>query len=226
MTWAIPAIVLIVLSEVVWDPTRGIVVQGALIGRSPRCSPWAWPSSTEPTGSSTSPRATSGVVPALFAILLVAKDRPGGAPDWMTGIPYPVAIVVGLATAIFLGFLVERTFINRFSQVAPTGPDRRHHRHRAAADRPRALHARVVRVQDVGRPELNPPFDIKVEIGGVFFDDNDLMVFLIVPLRARRPWRCSSGTRGSASRSERSPSAPTAPPPSGSRWDGSRPSSG
>ena len=32
MTWAIPAIVLVVLSEVVWGPTRGIVVQGALIG--------------------------------------------------------------------------------------------------------------------------------------------------------------------------------------------------
>ena len=55
-----------------------------------------------------------GAVPAIFAILLVAKDAPGGAPDWMTGIPYPVAIVVGLAAAIFLGFLVERTFINRF----------------------------------------------------------------------------------------------------------------
>ena len=76
--------------------------------------------------------------------------------------------------------------------------------------------------KDIGRPELNPPFDIKVEIGGVFFDDNDLMVFIVVPLvlgalalvhpvhadRHRDPGR--------------RPSAPTGPPRSASRSDGSR----
>jgi hypothetical protein len=36
--------------------------------------------------------------------------------------------------------------------------------------------------KNLDRPTLNPPFDIKVNIGGVFFDPNDLMVFLVVPI--------------------------------------------
>ena len=150
---------------------------------SARCSRSASPSSTEPTGSSTSPRATSGVVPAILAILLMAPDAPGGAPDWMTGIPYLVALVVGLVAAIVLGFLVETPFIHRFSRVAPTHPDRRHDRRRPAADRPRAVHAGVVRVQGASaRRSSTRPSTSRSSIGGVIFNDNDLMVFLVVPL--------------------------------------------
>ena len=182
LTWAIPAIVLIVLSEVIWGPTRGIVVQGALIGSLTAMFAVGLALIYRANRIVNFAQGDLGAVPALFAILLVAKDAPGGAPDWMTGIPYPVAIVVGLASAIFLGFLVERTFINRFSRsprlvltVATIG----------IAQLLTALALFMPRwfgFKDIGRPELNPPFDIKVEIGGVFFNDNDLMVFIIVPL--------------------------------------------
>ena len=182
LTWAIPAVVLVVLSEVVWGPTRGIVVQGALIGSLTAMFAVGLALIYRANRIVNFAQGDLGAVPALFAILLVAKDAPGGAPDWMTGIPYPVAIVVGLVSAIFLGFIVERTFINRFSRsprlvltVATIG----------IAQLLTALALFMPRwfgFKDIGRPELNPPFDIKVEIGGVFFNDNDLMVFIIVPL--------------------------------------------
>ena len=182
LTWAIPAVVLVVLSEVVWGPTRGIVVQGALIGSLTAMFAVGLALIYRANRIVNFAQGDLGAVPALFAILLVAKDASGGAPDWMTGIPYPVAIVVGLASAIFLGFIVERTFINRFSRsprlvltVATIG----------IAQLLTALALFMPRwfgFKDIGRPELNPPFDVKVEIGGVFFNDNDLMVFIIVPM--------------------------------------------
>ena len=182
LTWAIPAIVLLVLSEVVWGPIRGIVVQGALIGSLTAMFAVGLALIYRANRIVNFAQGDLGAVPALFAILLVAKDAPGGAPDWMTGIPYPVAIAVGLVTAIFLGFLIERTFINRFSRsprlvltVATIG----------IAQLLTALALFMpgwFGFKQIGRPELNPPFDIKVEIGGVFFNDNDLMVFIVVPL--------------------------------------------
>ena len=182
LTWAIPAVVLVVLSEILWGPTRGIVVQGALIGSLTAMFAVGLALIYRANRIVNFAQGDLGAVPAIFAILLVAKDAPGGAPDWMTGIPYPVAIVVGLASAIFLGFIVERTFINRFSRsprlvltVATIG----------IAQLLTALALFMPSwfgFKNIGRPELNPPFDIKVEVGGVFFNDNDLMVFIIVPL--------------------------------------------
>jgi branched-chain amino acid transport system permease protein len=182
LTWAVPAVVLVVLSEVVWGPTRGIVVQGALIGSLTAMFAVGLALVYRANRIVNFAQGDLGVVPAIFAILLLAKDAPGGAPDWMTGIPYPVAIAVGVASAIFIGFIVERTFINRFSRsprlvltVATIG----------VAQLLTALALFMpgwFGFKDVGRPELNPPFDVKVEIGGVFFNDNDLMVFIIVPL--------------------------------------------
>ena len=123
-----------------------------------------------------------GAVPAIFAILLLAKDAKGGAPDWMTGLPTRSPSSLGLIGAIFLGFVVERTIINRFCRaprlvltVATIGLSQ-------------LLTALALFMpgwfgfKNLDRPTLNPPFDIKVNIGGVFFDANDLMVFLVVPI--------------------------------------------
>lgn len=182
LTWAIPALVLIVISEVVWGPTRGIVVQGALIGSLTAMFAVGLALVYRANRIVNFAQGDLGAVPAIFAILLIAKDAPGGAPDWMTGIPYPVAIVVGLAAAVFVGFVVERTFINRFCRsprlvltVATIG----------VAQLLTALALFMPSwfgFKDIGRPQLNPPFDIKVEVGGVYFSDNDLMVFIVVPL--------------------------------------------
>jgi branched-chain amino acid transport system permease protein len=61
----------------------------------------------------------------------------------------------------------------------------------------------------LGAPQLDPPFDITTHIGGVTFDDNDLMVFLLVPLLLGglawflRATRVGTAIRGVAERSDR-----------------------
>ena len=208
-TWAIPALVLIDVSEVFWNPTLGIVVQGALIGSLTALFAVGVALVYRANRIVNFAQGDLGAVPAIFAILVLAKDAPGGAPDWMTGLPYPMAIVVGLVAAVVLGFIVERTFIARFSRaprlvltVATIG----------IAQLLTALGLFMPRwfgFKNVGRPELNPPFDVKVEVGGVFFNDNDLMVFLVVPLVLAglaaflRYTRVGIAVRGAAERSDR-----------------------
>ena len=209
LTWAIPALVLVDVSEAFWNPTLGIVVQGALIGSLTALFAVGVALVYRANRVVNFAQGDLGAVPAIFAILLLAKDAPGGAPDWMTGLPYPAAIVVGLLAAVLLGFIVERTFINRFCRaprlvltVATIG----------IAQLLTAVGLFMPRwfgFKNVGRPQLNPPFDVKVQIGGVFFNDNDLMVFIVVPLvlvglaAFLRYTRVGIAVRGAAERSDR-----------------------
>ena len=204
-----PLLALTALAVVLWHPTLGIVVQGALVGAI---------SALLAVGIALVYRANRivnfaqgdlGVVPAILAILLIAPDRPGGPPDWMTGLPYVVALAVGLAAAVLLGFLVEKLFILRFSRsprliltVATIG----------VAQLLTALALFMpgwFGFKGLGAPRLDPPFDISTRIGGVVFDDNDLMVFLLVPLLLGglawflRATRVGIAIRGVAERSDR-----------------------
>jgi branched-chain amino acid transport system permease protein len=182
LTFAVPAVVLIDVADVIWSPTLGIVVQGALIGSLTALFAVGLALVYRANRIVNFAQGDLGAVPAIFAILLLAKDAPGGAPNWMTGLPYPVAFGLGVIGAIFLGFVVERTLINRFCRaprlvltVATIGISQ-------------LLTALALFMpgwfgfKNLDRPTLNPPFDIKVNIGGVFFDDNDLMVFVVAPL--------------------------------------------
>jgi branched-chain amino acid transport system permease protein len=208
-TFAVPAVVLLNVADLLWDPTLGIVVQGALIGSLTALFAVGIALVYRANRVVNFAQGDLGAVPAIFAILLLAKDAPGGAPHWMTGLPYPVGLVIGLLAAIFLGFVVERTLINRFCRaprlvltVATIGISQ-------------LLTALALFMpswfgfKDVGRPSLNPPFDIKVQIGGVFFDDNDLMVFVVVPLVLAalalflRYTRMGIAIRGAAERGDR-----------------------
>ncbi len=204
-----PLVVLTALSVVVWDPTLGIILQGALVGSI---------SALLAVGIALIYRANRivnfaqgdlGVVPALLAILLIAPDREGGIPDWMTGLPYLVGLGVGLIAAVLLGFLVEKLFILRFSRsprliltVATIG----------VAQLLTAVALFMPRwfgLQGAGAPVLDPPFDVSTRIGGVVFDDNDFMVFLLVPLMLLglgwflRSTRTGTAIRGVAERSDR-----------------------
>lgn len=200
---------LVALAVLVWGPTVGILVQGALVGgisallgvgialvyRANRIVNFA--------------QADLGVVPALFAILLLAPDRPGGPPDFLTGLPYPVALALGLITAALLGFVVQKLFILRFSRsprliltVATIGV--------AQLLAGVALFMpRWFGFQAMGAPRLDPPFDVSTRIGGVVFDDNDLMVFVLVPLLLGglgwflRATRTGTAIRAVAERSDR-----------------------
>ena len=177
-----PFVALLALSIAVWDPTLGIIVQGALVGSL---------SALLATGIALVYRANRivnfaqgdlGVVPAVLAIFLIAGDVPGGPPDWVTGQPYLVGLFVGLAAALALGALVERLVILRFSKsprlvltVATIGIAQ-------VLDGIALFMPRWFGLERSGTPSLDPPFDVSTRIGGVVFDDNDLMVFIAVPL--------------------------------------------
>ena len=204
-----PLVALVALSILVWDPTLGIILQGALVGSI---------SALLAVGIALIYRANRivnfaqgdlGVVPALLAILLILPDRDGGIPDWMTGLPYLVGLGVGLIAAVALGFLVEKLFILRFSRsprliltVATIGV--------AQLLTAVALFMPTwFGLQGAGAPQLDPPFDVSTRIGGVVFDDNDFMVFLVVPLMLLglgwflRATRVGTAIRGVAERSDR-----------------------
>jgi branched-chain amino acid transport system permease protein len=124
-----------------------------------------------------------GVVPAVLAIVMFAPDAEGGAPDWLTGLPYFFVLFVGLAAALIVGFLVERLIIARFSRaprlvltVATIG----------VAQLlgglgfliPQWFYAETTfRV-----PEMTPPFDWSWSVGGTILHENDLIVFIAAPL--------------------------------------------
>jgi branched-chain amino acid transport system permease protein len=204
-----PFVVLVGLAYVLWQPTLGIIVQGMLVGGI---------SALLGVGIALIYRANRivnfaqgdlGVVPALLAIVLIAPDQDGGPPDWVTGLPYLVSVAIGLLAAIVLGFLVEKLFILRFSRsprliltVATIGVSQ-------------LLIAFSLFMpgwfgfQGIGGPDLDPPFDITTQIGGVTFDDNDLMVLIVVPLLLGglawflRATRVGIAIRGVAERSDR-----------------------
>ena len=82
-------------------------------------------------------------------------------------------------------------------------------------------------------PALNPdtsqttvypqPFDADVRIGGVTLTGMNILTAILVPRAGRRAWRCSCGTRCTASRSGRRPTTPTRRGCAGSRWPASAP---
>jgi branched-chain amino acid transport system permease protein len=209
LTFAVPAVILLDVTDVLWNPTLGVVVQGAIVGSLTALFAVGLALVYRANRIVNFAQGDLGAVPAVFVILLIAKDAPGGAPDWMTGIPYPVALFVGILGAILLGFIVERTLINRFCRaprlvltVATIG----------IAQLLTALALFMpgwFGFKNLDRPTLNPPFDVRFNIGGVFFDDNDLMVMIVVPLTllalalCLRYTRIGIAIRAAAERSDR-----------------------
>jgi len=180
-----PFIVLVLLvgfSYLKWDPSLGIMVKGALLGSL---------SALTAVGIALIYRANRvinfaqgdlGVVPAQITILIMAADQKGDIPDVFTGLPYAIAVAIGLGIAILLGFIVERTIINRFKKaprliltVATIGVGQ-------------LLTALAIYMLPwfgfknmAGLPSLEPPFEYSREIGGLIFDESDFIVFLVVP---------------------------------------------
>ncbi|MGQ0824148.1 MAG: ABC transporter permease [Actinomycetota bacterium] len=186
-TALVPLLALLALAETFWlqgdamRPDVGVILQGALVGAL---------SALLAVGLALVYRANRvinfaqgdlGAVPAVLAILLLAGDAPGGAPDWMTGLPYVVVLVVGLAAAILLGFLVERLIVNRFVRaprlvltVATIGV--------AQVLTGLALFMpRWFGFKSLIVPDVRPPFEWQWEVGGTIFHENDLIVMIAVP---------------------------------------------
>lgn len=205
----VPLVLMVGFAKLNWEPTTGVIIQGALIGSL---------SALLAVGIALIYRANRivnfaqgdlGVAPALLVILLMAADAPGGAPDWMTGLPYFWGLALGLAAALLLGFVVERTFVNRFKNaprliltVATIG----------VAQLLTALALFMPRwfgFKTLQLPSLDPPFEYQREIGGVIFDQSDFMVFVSVPVLLLaltaflRYTRAGIAVRAAAERSDR-----------------------
>ena len=184
LTFVVPFLVLLDVSDLIWSPPRAIVVQGMLLGALTALFAVGLALIYRANRIVNFAQGDLGAVPAIFAILLLTADRPNSPPNWITGQPYIVALVVGLVSAILLGFVVERTFINRFARgprliltVATIG----------IAQLLTALALFMPGWFGLGgagseRPTLDPPFDFTFKIDNTTFNDNDLMVFIVVPI--------------------------------------------
>ncbi len=80
LTFAVPAIILIDVTDVFWDPTLGIVVQGALIGSLTALFAVGLALIYRANRIVNFAQGDLGAVPAIFAILLLAKDAKGARP--------------------------------------------------------------------------------------------------------------------------------------------------
>ena len=117
LTFAVPALVLIDVSDVFFSPTLGIVVQGALIGSLTALFAVGIALVYRANRIVNFAQGDLGAVPAIFAILLHRQGRAGRRAGLDDRAPLPGRPRHRLDLgAMFLGFVVERTFINRFSR--------------------------------------------------------------------------------------------------------------
>lgn len=180
--WFVPLLAMLDVADVFWNPTRGTALQGAVIGALTALMAVGLAVVYRANRIINFAQGDLGAVPAVFVLLLVAKDAPGGAPHWMTGLPYGVAFALGILAAVFVGFVVERTIINRFCRsprlvltVATIG----------LAQLLTAVTLFMpgwFGLDALQIPTLDPPFEQTVEVGGVNFDENWIMVMVTVPV--------------------------------------------
>ena len=173
-----------------------------------RCRPWSrWAScsSTGPTASSTSPRATSAPWPPSW------RPRSSSGPTWLldrgadrsrVAVAFGALIEIGIirrfANAPRLQLTVATIGLAQLFQFVPLGlPKRLRLRHRAPA-------AAAVRLHDSSGSRS-------------IFSGGHLLILIVVPLVAARRSRCSSARRASASPCGRRRSPPTGPRCSASR---------
>jgi ABC-type branched-subunit amino acid transport system ATPase component/ABC-type branched-subunit amino acid transport system permease subunit len=166
-----PAVLVLVAQQVLFPAPAAIVVRGLIIGgltalvalgmaliyRSNRIVNFA--------------QADLGFAPTVLAFLLLTE----------ADVPYPVAVLVGLAAAMLLGAATERLVVRRFARsprllvtIATIGLSQV----LAAAA---LLLPRLWDVELVGG-SIEPPFDATRQIGNLRFDANDLLGLVLTPI--------------------------------------------
>jgi branched-chain amino acid transport system permease protein len=172
-----PLVLMVLALELVgkgkhWSLPAGVIVQGTLIGgltallavgvalvyRANRIINFA--------------QGDLGAFPATLAVLLMVTG---------IGLPYPIAFVTGLAAAIVLGALVEWLIIRRFFRaprlvltVATIGVSQ------ILAGSSLLLPRGFGRAVTSGK--FDPPFHMKLTVGGFIFRANDVIALAAVPL--------------------------------------------
>jgi ABC-type branched-subunit amino acid transport system ATPase component/branched-subunit amino acid ABC-type transport system permease component len=160
-----------VVQQVVFPAPAGIVLRGVLIGGLTALIALGMALVYRANRIVNFAQADLGFAPAVLAYLLIDE----------VGVPWPVAVVAGLAAAVVLGGATERVVIRRFarssrllvtiatiglSQVLTAG----------ALLLPRLWDRRLV------SDRIEAPIDATARIGGVVFDANDLLAMVVVPV--------------------------------------------
>ncbi|CAN5786085.1 hypothetical protein BH23ACT2_BH23ACT2_23180 [soil metagenome] len=169
-TWG-PAVVIIVVQQALFPAPFGIVLRGVVVGGLTALIALGMALIYRANRILNFAQADLGFAPAVLAYLLLDE----------VGVPYPVAILVGLASAVALGGITERVVVRRFFRaprllvtVATIGLSQ-------------VLAGLAILLPQIWDRQLvsdriAPPFSATREIGGVIFDANDLLALVVTPL--------------------------------------------
>ena len=153
-----------------WPAPMGVLVQGMVIGGLTALIAFGLALIYRSNRIINFAQGDLGGVPASLAVLMIAGP----------GVPYFLAVPLGLAAAIAIGALIEFAIIRRFFKaprliltVATI-----------AVSQILALVGLLLpRVFDLDRPpQLQSPFTLKFNIGTVVFQGNEVLAMIVVPL--------------------------------------------
>jgi ABC-type branched-subunit amino acid transport system ATPase component/ABC-type branched-subunit amino acid transport system permease subunit len=166
-----PAVAIVVVQQIAFPAPAGIVVRGVVVGGLTALVALGMALVYRANRIVNFAQADLGLAPTILAFLLIEQS----------GLPYPLALLGGLAAAVVLGAATERVVIRRFAHsprllvtVATIGLSQV--LVAAAMLLPRLWDVDVV----VG--SIAPPFDLTWRVGSITFDANDLLALIVTPL--------------------------------------------
>jgi branched-chain amino acid transport system permease protein len=166
-----PAIAVLALQQIAFPAPSGIVVRGLVVGGLTALIALGMALVYRANRIINFAQADLGLAPTILTFLLLDE----------AGVPYPVAVLVGLLAAVALGAVTERVVIRRFARsprllvtIATIGLSQV--LVAAAVLLPRLWDLDIV----AGR--IAPPLDATWQIGGINFDANDLSGLIVTPL--------------------------------------------
>ena len=166
-----PALAIVVVQQVAFPAPAGIVVRGLVVGGLTALVALGMALVYRANRIINFAQADLGLAPTILTFLLLTES----------GVPYPLAVLAGLAAAIALGAATERVVIRRFSHsprllvtIATIGLSQV--LVGAGLLLPRLWDLKIV------AGKIDPPFDATREVGLITFDANDLLGVLVTPI--------------------------------------------
>jgi ABC-type branched-subunit amino acid transport system ATPase component/ABC-type branched-subunit amino acid transport system permease subunit len=166
-----PAVAIVAVQQIAFPAPSGIVVRGLVVGGLTALIALGMALVYRANRIINFAQADLGLAPTILAFLLLDQS----------GLPYPVAVLAGLAAAVALGAATERVVIRRFSRsprllvtIATIG----------LSQVLVAAGMLLPRLWDLdliaGR--IAPPVDATRAIGSIVFDANDLLGLVVTPI--------------------------------------------
>jgi ABC-type branched-subunit amino acid transport system ATPase component/ABC-type branched-subunit amino acid transport system permease subunit len=166
-----PAVAIVAVQQVAFPAPAGIVVRGVVVGGLTALVALGMGLVYRANRIINFAQADLGLAPTILTFLLLTES----------GVPYPLAVVAGLASAVALGAATERVVIRRFSRsprllvtIATIGLSQV--LVAAGLLLPRLWDLTVV----AGR--IAPPFAATRDVGLITFDANDLLGMIVAPV--------------------------------------------